>query len=99
MQHFPIPYGVVEIGNDGLLKKIQEKPEFDVLVNTGLYVMEPELLSMIPGDEIYHITYLIEKLRQENHKVGVYPIAKEAWVDIGELNEYKDVLMRLQKTE
>jgi dTDP-glucose pyrophosphorylase len=89
MRHFAIPYGVVEIENGGNLKRIHEKPEFDHLVNTGLYVLEPELLAQIPENRIFDITHLIEKLRGEDQKIGVYPVSDKSWVDVGELEEYK----------
>lgn len=96
LRHFPIPYGVVEIENGGMLKGIREKPEFDFLVNTGLYILEPELLNHIPKDRVFHITHLIENLRKENEKIGVYPISSTSWTDVGELKEYKDTLMKFQ---
>lgn len=96
MRHFPIPYGVVEIENGGALKEIREKPEFDFLVNTGLYVLEPDLLARIPKDRIYHITHLIERLRQENEKIGVYPISAQSWMDVGELHEYRNTVKRFE---
>lgn len=97
MRHFPIPYGIVEIENGGTLKEIREKPEFDFLVNTGLYVLEPDLLARIPKDKFYHITHLIEQLRCENERVGVYPIASNSWADIGELKAYQESLEKFQK--
>lgn len=96
MKHFPIPYGVVEIENGGMLKGIREKPEFDFLVNTGLYILEPELLEIIPKNQVYHITHLIEHLQKEKQKIGVYPISSSSWVDVGELKEYKETLMKFE---
>ena len=96
MKHFPIPYGVVKIENGGDLKGISEKPEFDHLVLTGLYVAEPEVLEVVPSKGIFHMTLLIEKLLAEKQKVGVYPIAEKAWMDIGELKEYQQTLIRFQ---
>lgn len=92
MKHFPIPYGVVAIGNGGGLKGIEEKPEFDRLVLTGMYVVEPELLRAIPKDQVFHMTHLIEKLRVEDKKVGVYPISEKAWMDVGEFKSYQETL-------
>ena len=94
MKHFPIPYGVVEIENGGTLKGITEKPEFDHLVLTGVYVMEPELLRMVPQDTVFHMTHLIEKVKREGHKIGVYPVSEKAWMDIGELETYPETLTR-----
>lgn len=96
MRHFPIPYGVIEMESGGILKGVREKPEFDFLVNTGLYVMEPELLQMIPTDRVYHMTHLIEHLRLENEKIGVYPISQTSWIDIGETVEYKRALSKFE---
>ena len=47
-KNYVIPYGTCELNNEGYLEKIKEKPEYHFLVNTGLYVMEPDLLEMIP---------------------------------------------------
>ena len=90
-----IPYGVVELNKGGTLKRLQEKPEYDHLVNTGMYVVNPAMLSLVPNGEFFHFTDLIEKARAAGHKVGVYPITEGAWVDIGQLEDYQAALGRL----
>ena len=47
-----IPFGVLHMSN-GKLKKILEKPVHDVMVNTGVYIMEPEALLYIPEKNIW----------------------------------------------
>lgn len=96
MKHFTIPYGVVDIGAGGSLKGIVEKPEHDHLVLTGVYVLEPELIELIPQSSVFHITHLIEKIHKEGLKVGVYPVADRAWVDIGELDHYQEALKNIR---
>lgn len=88
LKSFKIPYGTVETGNDGILDKLVEKPELTYLINTGLYILEPHLINEIPQNEFYHITTLIEKLRTENRRVGVFPVSENSWIDIGEWPEY-----------
>lgn len=88
LKSFKIPYGTVETGNDGILDKLVEKPELTYLINTGLYILEPHLINEIPQNEFYHITTLIEKLRDENRRVGVFPVSENSWIDIGEWPEY-----------
>lgn len=83
-----IPYGTLETGEQGLLKDIHEKPEMTYKINTGMYILEPNLINEIPQDEFYHITYLIEKLVKEGRKVGVFPINEGSWTDIGNWDEY-----------
>jgi len=85
---YNIPYGICEIGNDGNLINIREKPEYNFLVNTGMYVLNPETLRYIPRNKFFHMTQLIEKLKS-THKIGVYPISENSWMDLGEWAEYK----------
>jgi dTDP-glucose pyrophosphorylase len=95
IKHYSIPYGVCEIENGGTLKQINEKPEYSFLINTGMYILSPTVLNMIPQNEFFHITHLVEKLRKEGRKVGIYPISENAWVDTGEWEEYKKAIGKL----
>lgn len=83
-----IPYGTLETKEDGLLASLQEKPDFTFKINTGFYILEPHLLNEIPDNEFYHITFLIEKLLNENRKVGVFPVSEGSWTDVGTWDEY-----------
>jgi len=87
-----IPYGICELNSEGDLKQIIEKPEYSYLVNTGLYMISPELLSLIPSGEFFHITHLIERVIEGGGKVGVFPISGNAWLDVGEWEQYRDTI-------
>lgn len=82
-----IPYGTIITGENGILESIEEKPTLSFKINTGLYILEPSLIDEIP-DEFYHITHLMENLKSEGRRVGVYPISQNDWKDMGEWNEY-----------
>lgn len=84
---FSIPYGTIQTGEDGLLQSIEEKPTFSFKINTGLYILEPSLLEEIP-DDFFHITHLMEKLKAQRRRVGVYPISQNDWKDMGDWGEY-----------
>jgi len=88
IKSFPIPYGTIETKEGGQLNSIQEKPELSFKINTGMYILEPNLLKEIPENEFLHITTLIEKLHQEGRKVGVFPVSEGSWSDIGNWEEY-----------
>jgi len=90
-----VPYGACEIDREGFLSKIVEKPSLDYLINAGLYVIEPSALEEIPDDEFFHITDLIEKVKSKGKRVGVFPIEDDAWIDIGQWEEYRSALKRL----
>lgn len=96
MKNYHIPYGICEIENGGILTRITEKPEYNFLVNTGMYVVRPETLSLIPDNEIFHMTQLIEKVKGRGGKIGVFPISENSWLDTGEWTEYKKALQHLK---
>ena len=87
LKNIKIPYGTIETGNNGKLNKISEKPELTFQINTGLYLLEPHLLDLIPENSFYHITELIEKIQLQG-KVGVFPVSEGSWLDIGDWSEY-----------
>lgn len=94
LKHIKIPYGVCEIVDGGELVKIIEKPEYDYLVNTGMYILRSELLKYIPVNRVFHMTDLIHDLKVNGFKVGVYPITEHSWIDIGEWAEYKKAVLK-----
>ncbi|MCF7885650.1 MAG: nucleotidyltransferase family protein [Candidatus Marinimicrobia bacterium] len=95
VKHHQIPYGICKTRNGGDLKKIVEKPEYDFLVNTGMYILEPEVLQYIPHNQRFDITDLIEILLNEKEKIGVFPISSGSWVDIGQWAEYKKTIEKM----
>lgn len=87
-----IPYGTLEM-NGGVLKSFTEKPSFDVLINTGIYILEPEVLSLVPDNSFMDMNTLID-ITSKQGKVSVYPI-HDGWLDIGQWDEYKKSLKEL----
>lgn len=88
VKSFKIPYGVIETGEEGLLKEILEKPEQTYMINTGVYVLNPELIKEIPENKFFHITDLITKIRNQEGRIGCFPVSEESWSDMGEWPEY-----------
>lgn len=88
LKTYPIPYGIITTGENGILHTIEEKPEMTVKINTGFYILEPQLLYEIPENEYYNITSLIDNLIKQNRRIGVFPISDSSWKDIGDWNEY-----------
>lgn len=95
IKHYSIPYGTLEAGAGGMLKSFREKPEIQFLVNAGMYILEPHLLNEIPENTFYHITDLMEKIKNRGGNVGVFPVSEGAWMDIGEWKEYNNTVSRL----
>ena len=85
-----IPYGVCSVNEQGELISINEKPENHFLVNTGLYLLEPEILKFVPSPSKnkFDMTDLINKVKMNGMRIGVYPISEKSWIDLGNWNEY-----------
>ncbi len=91
-KEYVIPYGTCTLNDDGHLSHIIEKPKYDFLINTGLYVLNPDILELIPKSKTYHITHLIKDAKKQDRKIGVFPIDEDDWVDIGQWAEYKKAI-------
>lgn len=95
MQHHIIPYGVCQFENGGLLKNIHEKPKYDFIVNTGMYLLNPLAVKYIPENVRIDMTDLINILQEKTRRVGVYPVSEKSWIDVGQLTEYKKAIRDL----
>lgn len=84
-----IPYGVIYSKEDGELDYMVEKPTTSFLINTGMYVINPEMIDLIPSDTIFHMTHLVDKAKELGCKVGIYPISEDSFLDMGEFAEMK----------
>lgn len=91
-KQFNIPYGICELNGSGSLERIQEKPEYGFLVNTGLYVLNPSVIDLVPDSGLFHITHLMDKVKENNGTIGVYPVSEKAWIDVGQWAEYRKAL-------
>ncbi len=92
LKTYHIPYGTIESAEDGQLTSLTEKPQLDFMINCGMYILEPHLLDEIPVNSFFHLTDLIEKIRNRNGRVGVFPISEKSWIDIGEWASYSKIL-------
>ena len=92
VKNFQIPYGVIETTTNGVMTGLTEKPEFNYMINTGVYVLQPDLTYEIPENEFFHITHLIDKVRTRGGRIGCFPVSEHSWKDIGEWGEYLSLL-------
>jgi dTDP-glucose pyrophosphorylase len=78
---FQVPYGVVRVDGYQILE-IQEKPTQKCFVNAGIYVLDPDILSLIRREEPIDMTDLFDKVMDAKWPHAVFPI-REYWVDVG----------------
>lgn len=76
-----IPFGVIQKKGDRLIE-LQEKPTATYLINTGIYVLNPNTLPLIPRDKEFPITSLFDLMMDRNMAIGVHYIEGD-WIDVG----------------
>lgn len=91
MNVFTIPYGVISTDDTGNIIEIKEKPQYNNLVNAGVYFIESEILYLINDRENIDMTDFITRVMKEGYKVGVFPISGSSWLDMGEPMKLKQM--------
>jgi dTDP-glucose pyrophosphorylase len=95
LKDYNIPYGVCELEKGGSLARIKEKPQYNFLINTGMYVVRRDRLDLIPEEAKCDMTDFIEEIKRAGGRIGVFPIGENAWTDTGEWTEYRKALDHL----
>jgi len=87
----PTAYGLVEVDHDMMVRRFLEKPAADEvttnLINAGIYVLEPEVLTMIPAGQESSIEREIFPYLQTEGRLRAY-VSSSYWKDIGTPRSY-----------
>jgi dTDP-glucose pyrophosphorylase len=83
-----VPYGVLEVDGGNYVNSLKEKPRYTYYSNAGIYLVKKELLTMVPDNEFYNVTDLMEILIKTDKKLVSFPILGY-WLDIGKHDDYK----------
>jgi dTDP-glucose pyrophosphorylase len=83
----PVPYGVIECDN-GVVHELREKPILQLLINAGIYLLEPSVRAYIPPEDRFDMPQLLQRLLQEHRRVVSFPVL-EYWIDIGQPPDYE----------
>ncbi|MBI2909264.1 MAG: NDP-sugar synthase [Chloroflexi bacterium] len=88
----PSAFGVVETNAEGRVLRFIEKPKREEaptnMINAGTYVLEPEVLDLIPPDTFYMFEHgLFPLLLERGERVYAYP-SNDYWIDIGNPQQY-----------
>lgn len=84
---FQVPFGVIETKSD-VITDIKEKPDYEYLINGGVYLLNSEVLKLIESDEFLDMPSLYRTLMSRGDKTLKYRI-RGGWTDIGTHDEYK----------
>lgn len=95
MKNITIPYGIINLDQKGCIDTMSEKPQYSFLTNTGLYVLEPEVIDDLKDDEFIHLPDIVQRYVESGRKVGVFPISEKAWLDMGQFTEMEAMMKEL----
>ena len=89
----PLEFGVIITDETGHITQFQEKPSWGEIisdtVNTGIYVLEPEVLDLMPAETPYDFaTDLFPQMLKGGFPIYGY-IAEGYWCDVGNFDEYR----------
>jgi mannose-1-phosphate guanylyltransferase/phosphomannomutase len=89
----PLEFGIVVTDEDGRVERFLEKPSwgqvFSDTINTGIYVLEPEVLRHVPTDRPYDFSKELFPLLLEMGRPIYGHVCEGYWQDIGNLDQYR----------
>ena len=89
----PLEFGIVVTDEDGRIERFLEKPSwgqvFSDTINTGIYILEPEVLTHIPDDGPYDFSKELFPLLLEMGRPLFGHVFDGYWQDIGNLEQYR----------
>lgn len=96
LKNYQIPYGVIEIGENGGIEEMREKPSLSFFTNTGCYIVEPEVIELIKDNTFVGFPDIVQKCKDMGKKIGVYPIGENSWLDMGQMDELEKMREKLK---
>lgn len=93
--NYKIPYGVIGFDNCNNYIKMEEKPELNYYINTGMYIINKDLIKEMPRNQEISVPDLIENFKKKGKKIGVYTVYDSAYMDMGQLEELEKMKIKL----
>src|SRR5262245_21188702 len=89
----PVEFGIVITRDDGMIERFLEKPTwgqvFSDTINTGIYVLEPEIFELIPEGEVVDFSGDVFPQELDAGKSWLGFVADGYWEDVGTLEAYR----------
>jgi mannose-1-phosphate guanylyltransferase/phosphomannomutase len=89
----PLEFGIVVTDDDGRVERFLEKPSwgqvFSDTINTGIYVLDPEVLRHVPADRPYDFAKELFPFLLEMGRPLYGCVMDGYWQDVGNLDQYR----------
>lgn len=90
-ENIDVAYGVIRFDEKNNFLQIDEKPNYEFFVNTGIYVLNPEIVNLIGLEEKLDMPELLKRARATDKTIKVYQ-SRSKMTDIGQWEYYKKFL-------
>jgi dTDP-glucose pyrophosphorylase/CBS domain-containing protein len=91
-----IPYGICRIDSNKSFERIEEKPRYEFLINTGIYLISKKVISTIKPNKKLDMNTLINKIKTKKFKIGIYAVNEKSWIDVGQWEKYNEFVSKLK---
>ncbi len=88
------PYGVCELNKKNNFFAFKEKPNYDFLFNTGVYLINRKEFKIINKNKKLDMDTFILRLKKKKKKIGVYPVNHNKWHDLGNWKSYNNFIQK-----
>jgi len=90
--NYSIPYGVIQTDRNNFLTDVIEKPNYDYIFSSGVYILNLNLLRIIKKNQKMDFNEFVNKALKNKFKINVYNITRDKWIDIGNFTELNKVI-------
>lgn len=90
-----IPYGVVQIDGENNYEGVIEKPSYEYLINTGVYIVNPRVVRELEADVSTDFPDIIERYKRTGERIGCYIVQESAYMDMGQIEELEKMREKL----
>lgn len=81
-----VPFGVLKLEGDDVLG-LEEKPIYSHPISSGIYVLDPAALDLMPeGEDFVDMPQIVAAALAQNSRVAAFPI-REYWTDVGRIED------------
>lgn len=90
-----VPFGVVEMEGEEV-RSIVERPTQSCQINCGIYVVNADVVDLVPPDEEFYMPDLIQAAMKEGHRICGYEF-REKWVSIDSLSDLEGEIENMER--
>lgn len=85
---YQIPFGVVNILDNGNITSLVEKPVYSYSINAGIYIINPEIVKYIPENQYTDMPNLLNEMHDKGLNLKSFALS-DYWLDVGRPDDYQ----------